>query len=57
MIPLLAKAVTLKVAIVDKPTGVTGTVTVPLPRVIEHNPQQPANAPPLRVVKSSDSLP
>jgi VWFA-related protein len=40
MIPLPAEAVTLKVAVVDKPTGITGTVTVPLSRVVEHNAQQ-----------------
>jgi VWFA-related protein len=57
MIPLPAEAVTLKVAVVDKPTGGTGTVTVPLSRVVEHNARQPASGPPLGVVRSSDSLP
>jgi hypothetical protein len=38
-IPIGADATTLKVGVVDKPTGITGTVTVPLSRVAELEPQ------------------
>jgi hypothetical protein len=35
-LPTGAAAATLKIGVVDRPTGITGTVTVPLSRVAEH---------------------
>jgi VWFA-related protein len=38
--PMPTGAAVLKVAVVDKPTGITGSVTVPLSRVIEQAPRR-----------------
>jgi VWFA-related protein len=38
-VPMPATAASLKIAVVDRPTGITGSITVPLSRVVEHDPR------------------